>query len=177
MTSLHPWNPWRVLRAAGDEVIFKQVELPSGDAWWVPRRRVVLMRPDLEQVERRCALAHELGHRDLGHSGQCVYADADRQETRAEDQADAWAARRLITVEALASVLVWTDDPDEAAHELWVTRRVLDARLRWMHLGERIRVRQAVERREGAHPGGEHAAGGVGHGGECLLEPGGEQPA
>lgn len=174
MTSLHSWNPWRVLRAAGDEIIFKQVELPSGDAWWVPRRRVVLMRPGLEQVERRCALAHELGHRELEHTGQCEYADADRQGGRAEVQADVWAARQLVTVEALASVLVWTDDPDEAAEELWVTRRILDRRLEYMHLGERIRVRQAVERREGAsdHPvRGEHCAGA-----HRMLDLGGEQP-
>jgi Zn-dependent peptidase ImmA (M78 family) len=173
MASRGSWNPWRVLRQAGDDVIYQQVDLPSGDAWWVPRRRVVLMRPGLEQVERRCALAHELGHRELGHSGQCHYADSDRQGGRAEEQADAWASRKLITVAALASVLVWTDDPDEAAAELWVTRRMLDARLKWMHLGERIRVRQAVERREDDHRGGGLGA----DDGDGVLELGGEQPA
>lgn len=144
------WHPWQELRAL-DELIYAQADLPSGDAWWVPSQKVILMRPGLKQVQRRCALAHELGHRELGHTGQCEYADSDRQGRRAEVLADVWAARKLITVEQLAHVLVWTDDRGEAAHELWVTRRILDRRLEYMHLGERLQVRDAVRRREGRH--------------------------
>lgn len=128
------YNPWREMREIGDDaLIFDQVPLPSGDAWWSPRRRVILMEPGLLQVKRRCALTHELGHRALEHVGQCTYADARRQGSRAERDADLWAARRLITAEALAEVLVWTDDRDEAADELWVTRRILDAWLEHIH--------------------------------------------
>lgn len=101
----------------------------------MPAHNVILMRPGLKQVQRRCALAHELGHRELGHTGQCEYGDARRIGARAEADADAWAARKLITVEQLADVLVWTDDRNEAAAELWVTRRLLDRRLEYMHLG------------------------------------------
>lgn len=151
LMSSERWHPWRALRGEGDEIVYSQDELPSGDAWWVPRRRVILMRPGLLQVQRRCALSHELGHRALGHTGQCIYRDSKRQGDRAEVQADVWAARKLITVEQLAEVLVWTDDRDEAAHELWVTRRLLDRRLEFMHLGERLMVRDAVRRREGRH--------------------------
>ncbi|WP_193613118.1 ImmA/IrrE family metallo-endopeptidase [Nocardioides lijunqiniae] len=158
-TSGGRYNPWRELRML-DELIYEQTDLPSGDAWWVPAHNVILMRPGLKQVQRRCALAHELGHRELGHTGQCNYADASRQGARAEADADAWAARKLITVEQLADVLVWTDDRNEAASELWVTRRILDRRLEYMHLGERLMVRDAVRRRE-AHDDGRAADGEV----------------
>ena len=148
------YSPWRELRAL-DELIYEQTDLPSGDAWWVPAHNVILMRPGLKQVQRRCALAHELAHRELGHTGQCEYGDARRLGARAEADADAWAARKLITVEQLAEVLVWTDDRDEAAAELWVTRRILDRRLEYMHLGERLRVRDVVRRREAGHDEGD----------------------
>lgn len=153
--TLPRWNPWRELRAAGDDLVFKQVPLPSGTAWWVPRRRTILMQPGLLQVKRRCTLAHELGHRALGHSGQCVYGDSTRMGARNELAADHWAARKLITIEALADVLVWTDDRDEAADELWVTRRLLDVRLEQIHPGERLRVAQALR----ASATGEHHDG------------------
>lgn len=144
-----PWHPWRELRDAGDEIIFKQVDLPSGDAWWVPRRRAILMKPGLRQVQRRCALAHELGHRHLGHSGQCAYRDAVRQADRAERSADFWAARRLISIEELANVMVWTDDREEAAHELWVTRRILDVRLEHLtHPAELAYLRHRLQSEE-----------------------------
>jgi Zn-dependent peptidase ImmA (M78 family) len=135
------YSPWRELRAL-DQLIFDQVDLPSGDAWWVPAHDVILMRPRLLQVERRCSLAHELGHRHLEHTGQCRYGDSRRQGARAELEADQWAARKLITIEALGSVLVWTDDRDEAADELWVTRRLLDVRLAHIHPAERAYVRR-----------------------------------
>lgn len=149
MSDAPRYNPWRELRAAGDEIVFKQVELPSGVAWWVPRRRVILMEPKLTQVRRRCALAHELAHRHLGHSGQCKYADSKRQASRVERAADHWAARRLIEVEDLADVLSWTDDRDEAADELWVTRHLLEVRLEHLHPGEWAKVRQRLLRRDG----------------------------
>ncbi len=146
--SRHPVNPWRELRALGDEepdgVVFGVRQLPSGNAWWVSSERVILMRPGLLQVQRRCALAHELAHRHLGHSGQCHYEDAGRQRARAELAADVWASRRLITWEALADVLVWTDDRDEAAEELWVTRRLLDVRLEHVHPAEWLRVAERL---------------------------------
>lgn len=140
------WNPWGELRALTTVVFAFTGDLPSGDAWWSPRHDVILMRPGLLQVERRCALAHELAHRALGHTGECGHPDAGRQSRRQEHAADLWAARRLITLDALARVVAWTDDRDEAADELWVTREVLDVRLSHMHLGERLQVRERILR-------------------------------
>lgn len=140
------WNPWGELRALTNVVFAVTADLPSGNSWWSPRHDVILMKPGLLQVERRCALAHELGHRTLGHSGECGHPDAGRQNRRQEMDADLWAARRLITLDALARVVVWTDDRGEAAEELWVTRHILDVRLEHMHLGERLQVRNRILR-------------------------------
>lgn len=99
------------------------------------------MRPGLLQVERRCALAHELGHRTLGHAGcEPWHPDAGRQRARMERNADAWAARKLIALEALCDAGRWTYDRDEAADELWVTRHMLDVRLARLHPVERGRL-------------------------------------
>lgn len=118
------------------------IEPTPGDkaAWYSPQWDVILMRPGLLQVERRCALAHELAHRALEHSGQCRYPDAERQDRRQERDADEWAARRLITVEQLADALVWSDDPAEVADCLWVTPHLLTVRLDTIYLAERLRV-------------------------------------
>lgn len=167
----HPVNPWRRLRDLGDEepdgVVFGQRALPSGKAWWVPSERVIVMRPGLLQVERRCALAHELGHRELGHAGQCEYEDAGRQAGRDEAAADQWAAHLLVTLEALADVLVWTDDRDEAAEELWVTRRLLDVRLEQAarHPAERAYVARRLQVVVRDEPVDARAGGGVPGGG------------
>jgi len=139
------WHPWRELRAIPELIVEFTNELPSGDAWWSPAQEVILMRPGLLQVERRCSLAHELGHRKLGHSGQCHYADASRQGVRDEIAADRWAASRLVSPEALLRVARWTSCRFEAADELWVTPEILDVRLRFMHPGEahQLRARDA----------------------------------
>lgn len=134
------WHPWRELRSLPELIVEFTNELPSGDAWWSPAQEVILMRRGLLQVERRCALAHELGHRKLGHSGLCEYADAGRQSRRAEMEADRWAAKRLVSPDQLLEVARWARSRAEAAEELWVTREILDVRLRWMHPAERRRL-------------------------------------
>jgi len=124
-------------------VVYGVRELPAGDAWWSPAHEVILMRPGLLQVERRCALAHELGHRELGHAGQCAeYGDADRQARRVEGNADGWAARKLIGFDDLVRVGRWTGSHVEAADELWVTPRILEVRMRRLAPYERAVLRQ-----------------------------------
>lgn len=141
----HPWRHLLRLFADGDGTTLSFGPTP-GDrpAWYSPSADHVLMRPDLKQVVRRCALAHELAHRDLGHSGECFYPDASRQASRAEQDADEMAARRLIDLKEFIDVLCWTDDKNEAAEALWVTRHMLDVRLDTMYWGEQQIVREAL---------------------------------
>lgn len=138
------WHPWRELRSLSEVVFAITPDLPSGNAWWSPKHQVVLMKPGLLQVERRCSLAHEMGHRALGHSGQECYPDQTRQAVRAELAADRWAARRLIELDDLVAAGKWTSCRFEAAEELWVTPHMLDVRLRTLHVSE-----QGLLEREG----------------------------
>lgn len=141
------FHPWRSLRALGDDTFMAVQPTPGGKpAWWDPESDTFLIKPGMTQVERRCALTHELAHRTLGHSGLCTYPDAKRQNRRQERVADLWAAERLITLEALAVAMRWSKERDEVADELWVTRPLLDLRLETMLGGERMRLRVLMAR-------------------------------
>jgi Zn-dependent peptidase ImmA (M78 family) len=52
-----------------DVLVTEENTLPSGNAWWVPTHRVILVRPGLGQVQRNFTLAHETAHIILGHHG------------------------------------------------------------------------------------------------------------
>lgn len=130
------WHPWRELRALTDTVLSIE-EVPSGNGWYSPAYDVILLRPGLRQVERRCTLAHELGHRRLGHAGICGTPDAGRLTRRQEQHADRWAARRLIDLEDLVDAGRWTGCRREAADELWVTEHMLGVRMDGLHPSER----------------------------------------
>lgn len=145
------YHPFRELRDLGRAVTFSVEPTPGGrPAWWSPRVDHILMRPGLHQVERRCHLAHELAHRDLGHSGQCEWSDAARQTRRQEGEADQLAARRLVRLDQLVNALCWSDDHHEVADYLWVTPHILNVRVENMYGGERTRVAVELRRRMAA---------------------------
>lgn len=66
-------------------------------ALWTPDNRTVWLRPDLHPIERKCALAHELGHAAGGHTHQTGVLAA-----RQELHADRYAAHLLISAQAYA---------------------------------------------------------------------------
>lgn len=94
---------------------------------------------DLLQVERRCTLAHELAHIDLGHHG--------RQDRKEEDRANRLASHRLIDWHHLTDAFRWARTTHEAATELWVTPKVLHDRLRFLHPHERALLRYITSTR------------------------------
>lgn len=122
MTTTEPtptWHPWRTLREEFPNVDVEFVELPGrlhgltdGHTIWLDSR--------LGQVQRRCALTHELWHLRRG------IMPADAREERICDEL---AARDLITLGALVDGFRWTQDPVTLAKHLWVSRRVLQVRL------------------------------------------------
>jgi hypothetical protein len=142
------YHPWRHLLSLGQGVTYS-IEPTPGDkpAWWSPRWDHILIRPGQTQVERRCHLAHELAHRDLGHSGECGGWLGRRTTKRQEREADSLAARRLIKLEALVDALCWSDERETVADYLWVTEHMLDVRIETMYGGERRVVREELEKR------------------------------
>jgi hypothetical protein len=88
--------------------------------------KVILLEATDSPAQRRCSLAHAVAHLDRGHHAVPLRFFDARQELDAQDL----AARRLITVAALAAALSWSSSPAEIASELVVDRPTLSARLR-----------------------------------------------
>lgn len=138
------FHPWRYLRDR-PAITFGFADLQGADACNFPDLDVVLLHEKLKtiprgQARRRSSLAHEIGHRELGHT----HCEDRRGASRQCRDAEAYGARLLITLENLIEVLRWTTDRDEAADELWVDRLMLDARLTRLHPAERGSLQQAI---------------------------------
>lgn len=81
------------------------------------RAKAVYYDFGLTPVERVCVLAHELGHAFYDH--RC------RGDTKAEDDADFYAARLLIVPEAYAAAEALDPSPEAIAEELGVECRLI----------------------------------------------------
>lgn len=128
-------HPWRHFREQWGHVGLEWREL-AGDYQAVTDGRRVIMDPTILQVERRCAIAHETVHLERGE--HCA------QDYAAERRADVIAARRLVTFDALAEALIWSDDLQEVADELWVTPEIARARIDIMRPAELTIVAELI---------------------------------
>lgn len=149
MPDSETYDPWQHVGRHPDVLVaFDQLE--HAQAYWEPEERVILIDSRLGQVARRCALAHELAHVDLGDEGCGTGPDAERLERRQERQADSLAAHRLITLDDLAEALVWALDYHEVAEYLHVDRTTVRTRIQALTPTERDYIEQRIERRNGA---------------------------
>lgn len=129
-----PFHPWRALRA-DKQLSYDSAEMVELGRYY-PAEAAILLRKGLTQAERRSTLAHELAHRRLSHQATC-----DRSvEARQERDADALAARWLISLEDLADAELWGRSPAEVADELWVDVATLRARVRGLTSDERAYI-------------------------------------
>lgn len=122
------YHPWRDLRSR-EHLELTWENLPPGVRGITDGSSAIWMEPDMLQVERRCTLAHELAHVDLGHTTKPTVAE--------ESAARRMAARKLIEWDALVDAFRWSHTAEECADELWVTLHVLEDRLRFLHPNER----------------------------------------
>lgn len=114
------FDPWGALRRL-THIHISFVRMPDGVPGRTDGLRVIWLDKNLQQVERRCALAHELVHIEFGHDG-CQQPSVERQ-VRTE------TARRLIPIGALCKHSAWAHGSQELAEDLWVTTDVLIDRL------------------------------------------------
>ncbi|GAA1333778.1 hypothetical protein GCM10009592_28270 [Brachybacterium rhamnosum] len=132
----HPapiYHPWRVLGRHWPHVNVKYTsDLPLGRLGDTNGLDEIRLRDRLLQVERRCALTHELVHLEHGHTGACSPAN--------EDAVNRETARRLITWDALVQALRWARSERELAAELWVTIPILRARTSNLHADELLEL-------------------------------------
>lgn len=140
------YSPWQHLASMPDVVLDFDDDLPSGQAWWSPRHRVILMAKGLTRAQRRVALAHELAHVERGDC-QVDGPDGERLELRQERAADRLAALRLIPLDDLMDALAYCLSLEEVADELEVDRTLLDLRLSMLDAEDQaiIRARFALE--------------------------------
>ena len=138
------WHPWRTLRGMPDVTVHLRRDLPVGVRAATDGQQI-LMSSRLLQRERRAALAHELEH--IRH---CRVVDCTHRDEVFIRQA---AARRLIDIEQLAKALVWTQDVDELAEELWVDVDTVRTRLEHLHPAERLHLRRRLAERDGEDTG------------------------
>lgn len=115
-------HTWRELRERGDGVVLYFTKFTDGRIAATNGNNAIWLDLDLNQVERRCALAHEQAHMDLGHTS-CTYP-------REEAAARRLTAQKLIGWDALIDAFRWAHTADEAADELCVIPAVLNDRLR-----------------------------------------------
>lgn len=104
------------------------------------RRRVILIESRETWAAKRCSLAHAVAHLDLEH----VATEHGYFDRAQESHADQLAARRLITLEALAAALSWTRFSVEVAAELEVDIRTLNTRQVHLHPSERAELKSKV---------------------------------
>jgi hypothetical protein len=137
------FSPWRLLRHLPDvQLHFTDDDelLDGAHAWYYHRLRAIVMDSRLSQVERRSVLAHELGHVIRGD----VPCGDEILDARQESVVDQWAARKLISLDALVDALRWSDDPHEVADALWVTVDLLEVRVAHLHPSERAAVKRGL---------------------------------
>lgn len=138
------FSPWRLLRNLPEVNLHLTDDdnlLDGAHAWYYHRLRAIVMDKRLNQVERRSVLAHELGHAIRGDTP----CGTDILDARQETVVDQWAARQLITLEALADALRWSDDAHEVADSLWVTTDLLEVRIAHLHPSERAFIRRSLD--------------------------------
>lgn len=123
-------HPWRDLRERDHVVVSWRDDMPTGMRGATNGHDIIWMDKKLIQVERRCTLAHELTHVDLGHDG-C-------QSEKVEQQVRAVTARRLIRFEDFVDVSRWALSAGDAADCLWVTERVLTDYINALSEAERV---------------------------------------
>lgn len=132
------FHPWRRLRKLA-HIDLAWRTLP-GKLGITNGNDLVVLDPRQSQTQRRCTIAHELAHIELGHTGECTPVE--------EAQARALAARWLIRMEHLLEALAWTENLEELADELWVDLDTLMARLDGLTVEERRMIQDLHDRTE-----------------------------
>jgi len=141
------YSPWRDAGERHPDVHIARCDIAPVRGAWVPDERVILLDSGLDVAGRRCALAHELAHIDLGHEPAGGWL-GQRQEREADDLA---ATRLLSEVERIAEALAAHPlDPEAVAETLDVSVPVLRRRLRALTEEEKAWIEDRLSRCERA---------------------------
>lgn len=101
------WNPWKAIAEHEElEVMFLPAPVPG---LYDPDRKVIVVGTGQSAAMRRSVVAEELAHHKLGHRPCPCHIETARMELEARR----WAARKLMSIEHLASAMAcarcWAD--------------------------------------------------------------------
>lgn len=135
------WSPWRAL-ARSPNITLRWERMPGLLGIWQQSTSTIKMHPEQSQAQRRSTLTHELVHQERGDTGQC--------SGRVRRIVNEEAARRLITTEALADALLWTQDEWEVAQEVWTDVETARVRIETLTDAETAYIDSRIAAREGS---------------------------
>lgn len=118
-------HPWQRLARDWPDVNVTYADLGHRwgvTRWWPNGTKQIVLHQDLNQVKRRCVIAHECEHLDRGAPCETLRASIERQVISA-------TARYLIPDLDILGETLGVYDLRRAANELWVTFPVLVDRL------------------------------------------------
>ena len=142
-----PWKPYKTLRDS--DVEFALVDLPDGAGNAIlatdGQAAAIMVRRDLPQPDRRCALGHELVHHERG--GTSGLLDVDKEER----QVERITARRLLPDRYLEQIIAELLDEHDGITAALVSERtdvtVEYCELRLTELLDATRARHPSTRR------------------------------
>src|SRR5690606_8709146 len=95
------YSPWDDAAERHPDIHIERWDISPARGVWVASERVILLDRGLDHTERRCTLAHELAHIDLGHTETHGWLRG-----RLESDANRLAARRLLAdIHAIADAI------------------------------------------------------------------------
>lgn len=130
------WDPWDALTTRHPHVCVRYTPHLPAHMLGATDGSTIWLATDQSSSERRCTLAHELIHIELGH--HCC------QPARVEQAVEAEAARRLIPLGRLQAALAWTACEAETAEALDVDVAMLRTRIAGLTEVERAQIGQAA---------------------------------
>lgn len=140
-------HPWRELRNRPD-VTVTFMTLPEGLLGFCEHQtRTIYIAKGLRQRQRRAVLVHELTHLDRGPVVAC-----DRLAGLEERTVERLASERMIELDALVHALLWGQDENELAEELWCDVATVRDRIASLTFHERAWVAAEIDRREATLP-------------------------
>lgn len=150
--TIHPY------RAVDPDVTITVANLEPGMlGWWdgdvEPAGEIVVSRAS-SQAERRCTVRHEWGHGQRGDrlAAADEWPDPSLLEIKDDNIVRRETARDMITLDALADALVWSQDETEVAEDLWVDIATLRDRLRTLTQAESDGLERLWREREALLP-------------------------
>lgn len=125
-------------------VAVKIGDLGHHDGLWDPDTRTIWLHHDLNPVQRRCTLMHEVIHAARGDEKCADHVLTARQERLVSEI----AARLLVPLDALADALVHSSSEVALCEALEVDADTLAARLTTLTVDERRFLREHLEKVE-----------------------------